>query len=405
MKRNRRAGVEDRWNKTVRQSDGTTTTVPSANDGKGSRWRARYVDDKGREHVQAFRRKVDAQHWLENEISDQVTGTWTDPKLGRVAFGVIAEKWLLTKAHRKPKTVAGYESLLETVVLPRWKDVALRDIAFDDLQVWVSGLSVDGSVRFDGKGLSASRVRQANQLVGAVLKFAVKAKHLSVTPADGIELPTLPDTEQRYLNHDQLHRIAVASGRLRTLILVLGYCGLRFGEAAALRVEHVDIKARRITVRRSVTSVRKLGLVEGPTKNHESRSVPIPASVARLLENDIAGLDKDSLVFESHRGGWLTLGQARYRFAKAAALVGGLDGVGLHDLRHSCASLSIQAGANIKVLQRLMGHKTATLTLDRYGHLFPDDLDAVADALDESAADALRTASTLKPFGTTNPRL
>lgn len=404
MKRNRRAGVEDRWNKTVRHPDGTTTTVPSANDGKGSRWRARYVDDAGREHVKAFRRKVDAQRWLEKEVSDQVTGTWTDPKLGKVAFGVVAAKWLLTKAHRKPKTVAGYESLLDTVVLPRWKDVVLRDMAFDDLQVWISGLSVDGSVRFEGQGLSASRVRQAHQLVGSVLKFAVKAKHISVNPADGIELPTLPDTEQRYLNHDQLHRVAVASGRLRTLILVLGYCGLRFGEAAALRVEHVDITARRINVRRSVTSVRKLGLVEGPTKNHESRSVPIPASVARMLENDIAGLDKNSLVFESHRGGWLTLGQARYRFTKAATSVSGLDGVGLHDLRHTCASLSIQAGANIKVLQRLMGHKTATLTLDRYGHLFPDDLDAVADALDEAAADALRTASTLKLVGTTDPR-
>jgi len=396
LKRNRRAGVEDRWNKTVRHPDGTTTTVPSANDGKGSRWRARYVDDAGREHVKAFRRKVDAQRWLEKEVSDQVTGTWTDPKLGKVAFGVVAAKWLLTKAHRKPKTVAGYESLLDTVVLPRWKDVVLRDMAFDDLQVWISGLSVDGSVRFEGQGLSASRVRQAHQLVGSVLKFAVKAKHISVNPADGIELPTLPDTEQRYLNHDQLHRVAVASGRLRTLILVLGYCGLRFGEAAALRVEHVDITARRINVRYSVTSVRKLGLVEGPTKNHESRSVPIPASVARMLENDIAGLDKNSLVFESHRGGWLTLGQARYRFTKAATSVGGLDGVGLHDLRHTCASLSIQAGANIKVLQRLMGHKTATLTLDRYGHLFPDDLDAVANALDESAADALRTASELE---------
>ena len=396
MKRNRRAGVEDRWNKTVRRPDGTTVTVPSANNGKGSRWRARYVDDTGREHVQTFARKVDAQQWLNKEVSDQVTGTWTDPKLGRVAFGVIAAKWLLTKAHRKPKTVAGFESLLDTLVLPRWKDIALRDIAFDDLQVWISGLSVDGSVRCEGKGRRASRLRQAHQLVGAVLKFAIKAKYISVNPADEIDLPTLPDTEQRYLTHEQLQRVAVASGRLRTLILVLGYCGLRFGEAAALRVEHVDIPARRINIRRSVTSVRKLGLIEGPTKNHESRSVPIPASVARMLKNDIEGLDKDSLVFESHRGGWLTLGQARYRFTKATAAVGGLDGVGLHDLRHTCASLSIQAGANIKVLQRLMGHKTATLTLDRYGHLFPDDLDAVAVALDESAADALRTASEFK---------
>jgi integrase len=65
-------------------------------------------------------------------------------------------------------------------------------------------------------------------------------------------------------------------------------------------------------------------------------------------------------------------------------------------LRHSCASLAISAGANVKVVQRLLGHKTAVLTLDRYGHLFPDDLDAVATAFD-TAADGLRTATALKP--------
>jgi integrase len=74
--------------------------------------------------------------------------------------------------------------------------------------------------------------------------------------------------------------------------------------------------------------------------------------------------------------------------------------VGLHDVRHTCASLAISAGANVKVAQRLLGHKTAVLTLDRYGHLFPDDLDAVATAFDAAAAttaDWLRTGSSLKP--------
>jgi hypothetical protein len=134
-----------------------------------------------------------------------VTGTWTDPALSGVTFGVIAERWLSTKATRAPKTVAGYRSLLDTVVLPRWKDVPLREVQFDNLQVWITGLSVNGSVRFEGNGLSASRVRQTHQLVGAVLRFAVKAKHLPASPADGIELPRLPEVEQRYLTHEQLH--------------------------------------------------------------------------------------------------------------------------------------------------------------------------------------------------------
>jgi integrase len=68
----------------------------------------------------------------------------------------------------------------------------------------------------------------------------------------------------------------------------------------------------------------------------------------------------------------------------------------LHDLRHTCASLAISEGANVKVVQKLLGHKSAVLTLDKYGHLFPDDLDAVADAFD-SAADGLRTIAIGKP--------
>jgi integrase len=403
VKRNRRAGVEDRWRRTIRDEHGNTKTVPSASYGRGSRWRARYVDDSGSEHARGFSRKVDAQQWLNKQVSDQVTGTWTDPALSAVTFGVMAERWLSTKAPRAPKTVAGYKSLLDTVVLPRWKDVPLREVSFDEVQVWISALSVDGSVRFEGQGLSASRVRQAHQLVGAVLKFAVKARHLPANPADGIDLPKLPETEQRYLTHEQLHRLAVASGRFRTFVLVLGYCGLRFGEATALRVADVDTGTRRIRVRRSVTYVRKTGLVEGETKNHTSRTVPVPAFLARLLETEVADKDGSALVFPSARGsGYLTLAQARYTFQKATAAIDGCGGVRLHDLRHTCASLAISAGANVKVVQRLLGHKTAVLTLDRYGHLFPDDLDSVASAFDAASrttADALRTVGASEPPG------
>lgn len=153
--------------------------------------------------------------------------------------------------------------------------------------VWITSLSVDGSVRFEGKGLSASRVRQTHQLVGAVFRFAIKAKHLATNPSEDIDLPDLPETEQRYLTHEQLHRLALASGRQRTLMLVLGYCGLRFGEAAALRVKDVDLASNRIRVRRSVTYVRKTGIVEGPTKGKSARTVPVPGLVAALLTTEV----------------------------------------------------------------------------------------------------------------------
>ena len=155
-------------------------------------------------------------------------------------------------------------------------------------------------------------------------------------------------------------------------------------------------------MRRSVTYVRKTGLVEGPTKNHTARTVPVPAFVARLLETEIADRDGDALVFESARGGgYLTLGQARYSFTE------GGDG-GRRDRRGSAT----RSAAHLRLVgdQRrgeregrsdgCSGHKTAVLTLDRYGHLFPDDLDAVADAFDAAAAttaDPLRTGPVLKP--------
>jgi integrase len=418
VKRNRRAGVEDRWHKVIRDDAGNTQTVPSASYGQGSRWRARYVDDQGREHAKGFSRKVDAQQWLNKQVSDQVTGTWTDPALSGVTFGEMAQRWISTKVTRAAKTVAGYESLLETLILPRWENVALREVSFDDLQVWISSLSVDGSVRFQGKGLSASRVRQAHQVIGAVLKFAVKAKHLATNPADGIDLPTRPEVQQSCLTHEQLHRLAVASGRFRTLVLVLGYCGLRFGEAAALQVGDIDLKSRRIRVSRSVTYVRGTGRVEGSTKNHSARMVPVPKFLVPLLTTEIQG-SRESLVFPSRRGGYLSPGEVRWVFDPAVQSVRAatkaqraqeIEETGQaqtpefpvicpNELRHSCASLAISAGANVKVLQGLMGHKTATLTLDRYGHLFPDDLGHIADAFDTAAqttADALRTEPSLR---------
>jgi hypothetical protein len=85
------------------------------------------------------------------------------------------------------------------------------------------------------------------------------------------------------------------------------------------------------------SDVRRNGLVEGPTKNHDSRMVPVPAFVARLLATEIEGRYGSALVFESARGGgYLTLGQARYMFQKAAATVDGCDGVRLHDYADLC---------------------------------------------------------------------
>jgi integrase len=135
---------------------------------------------------------------------------------------------------------------------------------------------------------------------------------------------------------------------------------------------------------------------EGPTKNHATRAVPITKFLVPMLKADIEGREPDHLVFPSHDGGgWLPLGEFRWAFDKAVAAVK-LGDLVPQELRHTCASLSISAGANIKVIQKVLGHKTATMTWDRYGHLYPDDLDTVADRLDEAAAVPLRSIPLLR---------
>lgn len=398
-RRNPRSGVEDRWYKTVVATDPATGEVTKRREkttryGYGKRWRGRYVDPNGVERSRSFDTKTEAQKFLDSDVTTKVvTGTWVDPDRSGVLFSVVAEKWYGTKKLRKPKTVAGYRSLLDTTVLPRWGSIPLRDIEFEDIQEWVVALSLSGGTRFEGRGLSASRVIQSYQVLSQVLKFAIKAKRLAVNPAEEIDLPVMTAGERRYLTHLQVMKLALAAGRFRALVFTLAYTGIRFGEAVSLRVGNVDLAARRIFIARSATAVTGLGIIETDTKNHTTRSVPVPGILLDELASLVGGA-ADDLLFPSHKGGYLTSKEFRWVFDQAAEAIA-LSGVVPHALRHTAASLAISAGANIKVVQKMLGHKTATLTLDLYGHLFPDDLDAVADAMDagaKAAADQLRTA-------------
>ncbi|WP_081879459.1 site-specific integrase [Nocardia sp. NRRL WC-3656] len=412
-KRNQRSGIEDRWYVTVVEVDPVTGKSSKRREksperyGKGKRWRARYVDPNGVERARSFASKVEAQRYLDSDVTTKVvTGSWVDPDRSGVLFKVVAEKWFTTKKLRKPKTVAGYRSLLDTLVLPRWGEVPLRDVEFEDIQTWVIELSESGGHRFKGKGLSASRVIQAYQVVDQVLRFAIKAKRLAVNPAEEIDLPSKSPAERRYLSHRQVLELAVAIERFRPLVFVLAYTGIRFGEAVALRVASVDLDRRRITVSRSATHVAGLGIVETTTKNHTTRTVPLPSFLVTELTDLVGERDPEALVFESRDGGILPLGEFRWAFDRATETVG-LAGLVPHGLRHTAASLAISAGANIKVVQRMLGHKTATLTLDLYGHLFDDDLDPVADAMNRgatAAADELRTKDNENDQGTDENR-
>jgi integrase len=155
--------------------------------------------------------------------------------------------------------------------------------------------------------------------------------------------------------------------------------GTTDGLPAALRRRHVGDRV--LTVRASATAVTGKGIVETTTKTRRDRHVPVPGPVWERLKDELPPPDDlNALVFPSRKGGYLTLGEYRWAFDNACKAVG-IEGLVPHGLRHTTASLAISAGANVKVVQRLLGHATAAMTLDRYGHLLSDDLSGVADAL------------------------
>lgn len=152
-------------------------------------------------------------------------------------------------------------------------------------------------------------------------------------------------------------------------------------------MSRLDLLRRRLEVAESVTEIGGK-LSYGTPKTHQRRSVPVPRSLMDDLGLHVAGKAPGDLVFTSPEGGLLRSTNFRRRCFDRAATDVGLDGLTLHELRHTAVSLAVSAGANVKSVQRMLGHASAAMTLDVYSGLFDDDLDAVAERLDAAASKA-----------------
>jgi len=228
---------------------------------------------------------------------------------------------------------------------------------------------------------------QTYHVFRAVLNYAVRLRMLSVNPATDIDLPRKPKNKRRYLNHRQVADLAAGCGEFDALVLVLAYCGLRFGEATALKREDVHVDRARIDVHKAVEHVNGQYRI-GPTKTHENREVSVPAPVLKLMRDRLSGVPA-GLLFPG-ADGYLKNHEFRKVFDPAATKAG-VGGLSPQELRHTCASLAIRSRANIKTVQKLLGHATATMTLDNYGHLYEDDLDEVAQQLGMECLYPVRT--------------
>jgi integrase len=345
------------------------------------RWRARYRDAKGKEHARHFDRKLDATRWLASVEVARSRGEWIDPALARVRVGAWSGMWLAGQAQLKPSTKARYELAVTRHILPAWENVRLSDVSYADVCQWVAELS--------DLGLAPSTVRYSHRVFSLMLTHAVRDGRLARNPAEGVRLPKVGRGEPRFLDHGQVVELAEAAEPYGLMIRFLAYTGLRWGEMSALRVSSLDLLRRRMRIRSAFVEVHGK-LIEGTPKTHQRRTVPLPRFLVDELARHVEGKSPDDLVFSGPTGAPL-----RRRHWDDAVKAAGLDGLTPHDLRHTAASLAVAAGANVKSVQRMLGHASASMTLDVYAGLFGDDLDTVADLLDEAArraaADSVRT--------------
>jgi integrase len=147
----------------------------------------------------------------------------------------------------------------------------------------------------------------------------------------------------------------------------------------------IDLSRRRIDVRRAFSDVGR-HVILGTPKSHQSRTAPTPRFLALEMAAAITGRHADDLAFTMPGGTVMRLSNWRRSvFLPARAQAGLSVRLRIHDLRHTAASLMIQAGYPPKMLQKILGHASITTTLDLYGHLYPGDMDRYADRLDSAA--------------------
>jgi len=337
------------------------------------RWQARWRDPDGRQRKKSFARKIDAQQWLDQLQAAAHRGQYVAPAAGRTRFSDVADGWAVGLAHLKPSTQVRYRSILSVHVRPRWSSWPVGEIRRSDVTTWTAELVATGA--------SPGTIRQIHRVLSLILDVAVDDGLVGQNAAAKVRMPRQVRGQPRFLSPEEVARLAEAAGANSLGILMLAFTGLRFGEFAALKVKRVDLPRRRLTVAESVSEVGGVATWTTP-KTHQTRSVPFPPSLCDPIAALCQGRQPEDLLFTGPQGRVLRLGNWRRRIFDPACRVADLDHLKPHDLRHTAASLAIRSGANVKAVQRMLGHASAAMTLDVYAGLFADDLDSVAVALD-----------------------
>lgn len=322
--------VQDLW---VLQ-DGT----PSARHGRGRRYR---VSVPG--HPTKSFASVKAAQAHERTLWAAPAPSGDGRTMGELLDLWVASKAGLTTRARKNCVMAATDARV------RWGGVLASEVAAHEVQAWLPSV---GGVEWRRKVLQAVR--------GALAIAGVELGRVSVG--------RVVQRADVFLDVGEVRRLAGAAGRYGPMVWLLATTGVRIGECVRLQVGDVDVGRARLRVRQS--------------KAGRPRDVPIPASVLAMLE--VEDRPASAPLFVGHTRGEPPSADAFRQkvFHPAARAAKMPQGLRIHDLRHTAASLMILSGATVKDVQAALGHKSAAMTLDRYAGWWDTGLDEVGRRMD-----------------------
>jgi len=350
---------------------------------ENGQYRARYRDEADKEHARHFARKVDAQAWLDEVTAAVVTGSYVDPKAGKATFDAWCGEWSSRQVWA-PMTEVQADLVRRSVPFAK---VPLAQLRESHLQSWVK--------QMQAKGYAPNTINTRMMTVKAALKAAVRDRRLAHDPSVGVVLPRRQrrETSMEVATSEQVGRLLAATEpRMRAYIALCAFAGLRLGEASGMNVSDVDFLRRSLDVERQVQKRRGGPSELRPPKYESFRTVYVSDELLQVLARHV----------EHHASpdGWLFTGASGAPISPTSVnswwtrtiTAAGVTGVTIHSLRHYYASGLIADGCDVVTVQRALGHKSPSVTLNTYSHLWPSAEDKTRQASGRMAAEALGSA-------------
>jgi integrase len=372
---------------TKRGKNSWTIVLNMGKDPTTGKYKQQWISVKGTKK-EADRRLADILHQID-------TGAFVKP--GKLTLADLLERWLKDYAFTNlaPRTAEGYETIIRCHIAPAIGNILLTQLKPQHIQRYYSDMLSTGRCGIKTP-LSSTTVRQHHMVLHRALHFAMKWGVISRNPADAVEPPRCHRPDMHIMNEDNIHDFLEAAEQTPyyALFYLALFTGMRRSELLALRWSDLDLPLGQISVNRSLHRLRDGSVVFAMPKTAKGRrTIALPPSASLALKEhrdkqeqirnmSATTLQDSDLVFSHLDGGPLlpdTVSQAWRRLARRD----GLNGIRLHDARHTHASLMLKQGVHPKIVQERLGHAGIQVTLDTYSHVVPGLQEAAAARFDE----------------------